>query len=912
MKKIICAFVSVGICGIPVLSLGASTDDRSRCETLTRTKYMLNYEDNSRYQQIFNTLLDSWKNTVNTTSRNGNCSGTGIPYTTYKCDAGQKNQDCVPEACWGISVSVNAQQQFIDEMVAQTCGGGPTDNSAPTKTSAPAATTMTISGTITDTTGETLPGATVRGVQNPGIGTTTDMNGNFTLAKFPAGDMVQISYLGYRAQTVSPGENLKIVMQEDASQLDEVVVTASFKSRACNATELAPLNAKTGHTVQNPNGGGVLCVPDTCNEPQYKLTGSGDNATCEDQVGKACKAPKNADSAKYIMENGKLICSPTCKTNYVINDAKTGCDASDGPCPQAQVAAIENATKGELKKGKCIATECKPGFEPSDGKCVAIAGNCPDKPENAKKSHREFDAATNTEICIIDECKSGFSVSADKKSCTADPKAKLSEEDSKKQIEELSQNAQNMRAKEQSIENKTLGAASMATTGIGAMNLMSGMAEQNADDDAERAMKAYLETFRCNYGGGSNFKGGEVNIELPGGNDLAALRREYMALAADLKQRKEQLGIAPGIESEVILDQAATGLYDDVGTGITGGAYTSVARALMDKNGDDAAAWAAQKADAASKTKTGLITTAAGVGIGAIGNLALNSGASKQDQSAAILKKYEPLKSLESKISQLPDNDPKTCPTGATGTYPNCTCGTGALYNNNTGTCDKCPGDKVVMDNQCVCPSGTQPSDGDKCVTTNVTPQCNANADHVRVDPTTGQCSCVDGFQASGDAQSPCVCPTETHEVKDGLCVKKTTPAPAPTPIANTPVAAPQKITLSAKNLFQTGKSTLTPTAQSELAYFAGQFATATQGSNDPYCIVIVGHTDSTGTLAINQKLSNDRAAAVGNALTNGYKIPAANIRTSGVANTECPEQRKVSRDDCRKVTVEFQNSACN
>ncbi|MDE6478348.1 MAG: hypothetical protein K2L94_03820, partial [Alphaproteobacteria bacterium] len=62
-------------------------------------------------------------------------------------------------------------------------------------------------------------------------------------------------------------------------------------------------------------------------------------------------------------------------------------------------------------------------------------------------------------------------------------KAKLSEEDPKKQIAELSQNAQNMRTKERSIENKTLGTASMATTGIGAMNLMSGMAEQNADDD---------------------------------------------------------------------------------------------------------------------------------------------------------------------------------------------------------------------------------------------------------------------------------------------------------------------------------------------------------------------------------------------------------------------------------------------
>lgn len=770
---------------------------------------------------------------------------------------------------------------------------------------------VTISGKIVDSIGEPLPGASVRAVNNNTVGTTTDVDGNFSMKNFPDNDRIKITYIGYKDSVVFPGQNLTITMEEDLHTLDEVVVTASFKSRACNPTELAPLNARSGHTIFNSEKKAVQCVPDTCDEPRYKKMGSGDNATCEDQVSKMCKAPKNADSAKYIMENGKLICSPTCKTNYVINDAKTGCDASDGPCPQEQVAAIENATKGELKKGKCIATECKPGFEPSDGKCVAIAGKCAQMPENAKSAHREFDAATNTEICIIDECKSGFSVSADKKSCTADPKAKLSEEDSKKQIEELRDNAQKMRDKEQSTENKLLGAAAIGTTGIGAMNLMSGAAEQSADDDAERAMRAYLETFRCDYGRGANIRGGDVDIELPGGNDLMPLYNEYRALAAELQVTKNALGMMPGIEFETILDKANTGLYDDVGTGITGGAYTSVARALMDSTGADAAAWAQQKADAEQKTKTGLITTASGIGIGIVGNLALNSGASKKDQTDKILAKYAPLKTLEDNVAKLPDNDPKTCPAGATGTHPNCNCGAKSVYNNNTGECDKCPGDKVALNNKCDCPDGTQPSDGDTCVTTNITPQCNINADYVQYDPSTGKCSCPEGFQKTNNPESPCVCPSETHEVKDGLCVKKTTPAPAPTPVANTPVAAPQKITLSAKNLFQTGKSTLTPTAQNELAYFAGQFATATQGSNDPYCIVIVGHTDSTGTLTINQKLSNDRAAAVGNALTNGYKIPAANIRTSGVANAECSVKRPISSDDCRKVTITVTNNAC-
>lgn len=763
---------------------------------------------------------------------------------------------------------------------------------------------VTISGTVTDQSGEPLVGATIMAAGNNTVGTTADMDGKFSIDNFPDNSQIVIRYLGYEQQTVSPSQNLTIIMKEDSHMLDEVVVIGN-SSRACNQQELEQANAKSGHTVSTQDG--VRCVPDTCDEPRYKKTGSGANTTCENQVGKTCKAPKNADSAKYIWADGKLICQPACKTNYVINDAKTGCDASDGTCPQEQVAAIENATKGELKKGKCIATECKPGFEPSDGKCVAIAGKCAQTPENAKSAHREFDAATNTEICIIDECKSGFSVSADKKSCTADPKAKLSEEDSKKQIEELRDNAQKMRDKEQSTENKLLGAAAIGTTGIGAMNLMSGAAEQSADDDAERAMRAYLETFRCDYGRGANIRGGDVDIELPGGNDLMPLYNEYRALAAELQVKKNALGMMPGIESETILDKANTGLYDDVGTGITGGAFTSVSRALMDSTGADAAAWAQQKADAEQKTKTGLITTASGIGIGIVGNLALNSGASKKDQTDKILAKYAPLKTLEDNVAKLPANTPKTCPAGATGTHPNCNCVDKSVYNDNAWACDKCPGDKVALDNKCVCPSGTQPSDGDKCVTTNVTPQCNANADHVRVNPTTGACECENGFKEGDDKENPCICPRATHETKDGQCVEKTTPAP----VTNAPVATTQKIPLPAQNLFETGKSTLTPMAKEALKKFADDCAAATQGNTTPYCIKIVGHTDSTGTYAINQKLSTDRAAAVGNALTQEYNIPADNIRTRGVANIECPVKRPVSSDDCRKVTVEFTQNAC-
>ena len=107
-------------------------------------------------------------------------------------------------------------------------------------------------------------------------------------------------------------------------------------------------------------------------------------------------------------------------------------------------------------------------------------------------------------------------------------------------LDALQENATAMRDKEQSTENKLLGAAGIGATGIGGMQMASAMAESNADTNAERAMRAYLATFTCNYGGGKNFTGGTQNIELPAAN-MSTLKSEYMALASDLKQRKVAL-----------------------------------------------------------------------------------------------------------------------------------------------------------------------------------------------------------------------------------------------------------------------------------------------------------------------------------------------------------------------------------
>lgn len=84
----------------------------------------------------------------------------------------------------------------------------------------------TLSGTVRDnTTGQPIPGVNVI-VEGTTNGTATDMDGNFTLSGVNDGDRIVFSYIGFANQVVEyTGQStLSVVMEEDATQLEEVVV----------------------------------------------------------------------------------------------------------------------------------------------------------------------------------------------------------------------------------------------------------------------------------------------------------------------------------------------------------------------------------------------------------------------------------------------------------------------------------------------------------------------------------------------------------------------------------------------------------------------------------------------------------------------------------------------------------------
>jgi TonB-linked SusC/RagA family outer membrane protein len=86
---------------------------------------------------------------------------------------------------------------------------------------------ITVKGKVTDSKGEALIGVGVR-VKNSNTGTSTNVDGTFTLANIADDATLIFTYIGYitKEVPVDRNESLTIQLTEDATKLSEVVVTA--------------------------------------------------------------------------------------------------------------------------------------------------------------------------------------------------------------------------------------------------------------------------------------------------------------------------------------------------------------------------------------------------------------------------------------------------------------------------------------------------------------------------------------------------------------------------------------------------------------------------------------------------------------------------------------------------------------
>lgn len=93
---------------------------------------------------------------------------------------------------------------------------------------------VSISGKVTDSSGETLVGASVMVLNSAkSLGVTTDLDGKFSFS-VPMNSEIEVSYLGYISQTfkaTADAKNIVVTLEVDANMMDEVVVVGFGKQR---------------------------------------------------------------------------------------------------------------------------------------------------------------------------------------------------------------------------------------------------------------------------------------------------------------------------------------------------------------------------------------------------------------------------------------------------------------------------------------------------------------------------------------------------------------------------------------------------------------------------------------------------------------------------------------------------------
>lgn len=112
----------------------------------------------------------------------------------------------------------------------------------------------TISGTIMDANDVPLAGAEVKVVDKAAF-SVTDFDGLFTIENVSEGDVLRITYLGFLPKEVVVGaqDNYTVVLQEDASQLDEVVVIGYGSQKKADLTG-AITTIKSEDITRTPSG----------------------------------------------------------------------------------------------------------------------------------------------------------------------------------------------------------------------------------------------------------------------------------------------------------------------------------------------------------------------------------------------------------------------------------------------------------------------------------------------------------------------------------------------------------------------------------------------------------------------------------------------------------------------------------
>ena len=212
----------------------------------------------------------------------------------------------------------------------------------------------TCTGVVKDATGETVIGASVvvKGTTN---GTITDFDGNFTLGDVKKGDVIQISFVGYKTQEVKyTGQPLNIILQDDTEVLDEVVVVGygGSQKRATLTTAVSKMDNQVLEKAAYSNVG-------------QSLQGSVSGLRVINNSGQPGSSPN------IVLRGGASITGTYNEGNNdalivvdgIVRESMAGINPSDIESIQVLKDAASTAIYGSRANGGVILIETKSGKE---------------------------------------------------------------------------------------------------------------------------------------------------------------------------------------------------------------------------------------------------------------------------------------------------------------------------------------------------------------------------------------------------------------------------------------------------------------------------------------------------------------------------------------------------------------------
>lgn len=121
--------------------------------------------------------------------------------------------------------------------------------------------TLTVKGTVTSATdSEPLIGVSVVSSTSSSLGTTTDMDGNFTI-EVPTGSDLVFSYIGFATVTLKATPQMQVSLKEDTEMIDEVVVVGYSTEKKSDLTGSVSVvkmkdvtDTPTGNVIQSLQG----------------------------------------------------------------------------------------------------------------------------------------------------------------------------------------------------------------------------------------------------------------------------------------------------------------------------------------------------------------------------------------------------------------------------------------------------------------------------------------------------------------------------------------------------------------------------------------------------------------------------------------------------------------------------------